>query len=271
MSQSETEFNISPLMEFFRQDKLPHEFPAHFHEHYTVGCLLRGERLFDCGGHAGNLVPNQLLIINPGQAHKCADSGKTSSAWLAAHFSVEALRRLAGKFEKSPSAPFIQPTVWRDNLALEKFLSLTAERTEENARGFLLYLLGAAREEDFENPKCAVRKSFPSVFNAICRELAERPDVSLSLDEMACRANMNKYSFLRKFKGLTGISPRRYQESLRLNLARKKLCEGQSVSRCAQNLGFYDQSHFTRQFTRNFGVTPGQLRKAARKCGSAQS
>lgn len=250
-------------MEFFRQDKMPREFPVHFHEHYAAGCLLRGERLFAIGGDKGRLFPNQLFIINPGQPHKCADTGKTQSSWLALHFSLEALRRLAGDLGKSASAPFIQPTVWRDNLALDKFLSLAADQNEENARGFLLHLMGASRREDFDSGKSAVKKSFPAAFSAICRELAERPDISLGLDEMACRANMNKYSFLRKFQQLTGMSPRRYQESLRLNLARKKLCEGQSISRCAQSLGFYDQSHFTRQFARNFGVTPGKLRKAA--------
>lgn len=252
-------------MEFFRQDKMPREFPAHFHEHYAAGCLLRGERIFTCGGQTGRLVPGQLLVINPGQAHKCAESGKTPSAWLALHFSVETLRRLAGNFEKSPSAPFIKPAVWRDKLTLEKFLSLAADQTEENARAFLSRLLRSARAGDFDERQNQAGKTFPSAFIAVYRELAGRPDASLSLDEMAFRANMDKYSFLRKFKELTGISPRRYLENLRLNLARKKLCEGESVCRCAQSLGYYDQSHFTRQFARNFGVTPGKMRKAARE------
>lgn len=254
------DLKISPLMEFFWQDKMSPDFPNHFHDHYVIGCLLRGERFFQCGGIKGRLFQNQIMIINPGQAHKCESYGKTPSSWLALHFSVQALRSLTNSKNDEKSIPFFKPLIWSDNIALEKLLSLSADLTEKKAKELLNYLFENQKREAEPNPS---RNSFPTYINLIYQNFKLQPDKYPSLEEMAYKVNMSKYTLIRKFKDLLGISPYRYLEIIRLNLVRQQLCKGRSLSQCAQSFGYYDQSHMTRQFTNIFGFTPGCLKKAA--------
>ena len=53
-----------------------------------------------------------------------------------------------------------------------------------------------------------------------------------------------------------------YAEAARLGRARRLLKSKAPLIEIALDLGFSDQSHFTRRFKQNEGVTPGQYRSA---------
>ncbi|MGA9333067.1 MAG: helix-turn-helix transcriptional regulator, partial [Rudaea sp.] len=57
---------------------------------------------------------------------------------------------------------------------------------------------------------------------------------------------------------LFGTSPYRYLSMRRLEKARELMLEGCSLAEVAAACRFSDQSHFTRQFRKAFGITPGQ-------------
>jgi hypothetical protein len=63
----------------------------------------------------------------------------------------------------------------------------------------------------------------------------------------------------RRFRQLTGVSPRGYRVQVRLLEARRRLLRGQRISAIAMDLGFADQSHLGRHFKRAFGLTPAQF------------
>lgn len=91
-----------------------------------------------------------------------------------------------------------------------------------------------------------------------------RLDQTVSLDEMAQVAGLSPFHFSRQFKRSTGASPHRFLLSRRLERARLLLEKpGAELGAVSQQVGFADQSHFTRWFRRQFGVTPGQVKRAA--------
>ena len=64
---------------------------------------------------------------------------------------------------------------------------------------------------------------------------------------------------------LLGMSPTDYVTKLRVLLARRALERSdQAVGAIALDLGFYDQSHFTRVFRRATGLTPLAYRQRFR-------
>jgi len=84
----------------------------------------------------------------------------------------------------------------------------------------------------------------------------------MRLWELAQLAGMSPHYFCELFKKSTGLSPHQY--SLRCRIGRAKILLQSiqyTVSRVAREVGFADQSHFTKVFRRIVGVTPTQFRQ----------
>ncbi|WP_338149160.1 helix-turn-helix transcriptional regulator [Citrobacter cronae] len=69
-------------------------------------------------------------------------------------------------------------------------------------------------------------------------------------------------SNLRSFSREIGVTPHAYLIQLRVRKARRLLATGKSPVEVALLTGFADQSHLTRAFVRQFGVTPGRYQAA---------
>jgi AraC-like DNA-binding protein len=82
------------------------------------------------------------------------------------------------------------------------------------------------------------------------------------LHELAIYAGMSKFHFSRVFKNEVGISPYDYQIQSKIKLARDLLLNRQPLADVALELGFTDQSHFSKFFSRNTGVTPAKFVKS---------
>ena len=88
-------------------------------------------------------------------------------------------------------------------------------------------------------------------------------DDDLSLTVLADIACLSPYHFSRSFKQATGVGPQRYVIQRRLERAKRLLRQTQQpLAWIAQEAGFADQSHLTRIFRCEMGVTPGRFRAA---------
>lgn len=79
----------------------------------------------------------------------------------------------------------------------------------------------------------------------------------ITLASLAVIADLSPHHFLRWFRGLKGVTPMQYVNLRRVEKAREALASGMPLVEAAHSLGFYDQSHFHRFFSRYVGVTPG--------------
>ena len=94
--------------------------------------------------------------------------------------------------------------------------------------------------------------------------LETHPEENLSLDDLAKRTRLDKFQLIRRFRSHYGLTPHRFQMQNRLRHARRACLTNTSLTDLALLAGFYDQSHFIREFRRATGVTPGQYRLAGR-------
>lgn len=70
---------------------------------------------------------------------------------------------------------------------------------------------------------------------------------------------MSSAGFYQYFKQITSLTPLQYQKSLRLNEARRLLKSAEkSVAEIAYEVGYESPSQFSREYKRQFGVSPSQ-------------
>ncbi|WP_353619630.1 AraC family transcriptional regulator [Rhizobium sp. ICMP 5592] len=87
--------------------------------------------------------------------------------------------------------------------------------------------------------------------------IEEDPSAPLTLAELADACGLSHFQFLRAFTRATGLTPHAYLLQRRIHEARRLIASGTPLAEAAFASGFADQSHMTRLFVRNFGISPG--------------
>lgn len=88
----------------------------------------------------------------------------------------------------------------------------------------------------------------------------------LPISELAERFYISQRQLERLYQRQVGLSPKHYSQLLRVEAARLALknTKAQSTAQLAAELGFYDQSHFIREFSAVIGLTPTAYQKRRR-------
>lgn len=82
---------------------------------------------------------------------------------------------------------------------------------------------------------------------------------SFNVADLARTAGMSASSFHEHFKAVTGTTPLQYQKDLRLIEARSLLQDQRhSVSQAAYAVGYESPTHFSRDYSRKFGLPPSK-------------
>jgi AraC-like DNA-binding protein len=108
------------------------------------------------------------------------------------------------------------------------------------------------------------------IAKAVAR-LRERFDEPLKIEELAHLVNMSPSSFFKHFKQITTLSPLQFQKELRLQEARRLLrVDGLDAATAGFRVGYESPSHFSREYTRHFGLPPIRDIRAADQEGFGQ-
>jgi AraC-like DNA-binding protein len=94
-----------------------------------------------------------------------------------------------------------------------------------------------------------------------CQLLSDPLDTEVELSTVAAECALSLPNFCRRFRASMGRGPARWRIAARVERAKERLCDGQSsLVEIALALGFCDQSHFTRVFSKEVGISPGRWR-----------
>lgn len=100
----------------------------------------------------------------------------------------------------------------------------------------------------------------------VLNEIESSRSASWRLDDLASAVGLGPYQLHRRFTRIMGETVGDYVRRTRLDLAATLLCRGYtSILEAAIETGYGSQAAFTRAFSRQFGVSPDQARKAALK------
>jgi transcriptional regulator GlxA family with amidase domain len=94
--------------------------------------------------------------------------------------------------------------------------------------------------------------------------MSDKLTVGVSINELADACGLSAGALFRGFKQSSGVSPHQWLLNKRVEVA-IEFMRDPNVPLCevALGAGFFDQSHFSRTFTQNMGITPGAWRKAS--------
>ena len=98
--------------------------------------------------------------------------------------------------------------------------------------------------------------------SAVMDHITQHYTESLTMRDLAAVAGLSISQFDRRFRAAFGQTPSRFLIRYRLTQASQRLVRtNETISQIAHEVGFYDHSHFSREFQSMFGVAPGRYRK----------
>jgi len=113
----------------------------------------------------------------------------------------------------------------------------------------------------------AIRNVRPDHSRAVRRALEyirERLGDSITLDDLADHADLDKFHLCRAFRAQVGMPPHAYLTHLRIAHAKELLRRGVRASDLAPLVGLHDQAQLTRHFRRLVGTTPARYGRSPR-------
>jgi len=240
-----------------------HHFPRHSHDQLGIGVVAFGaQRSWSCLGQI-EAGAGDVIMVNPGEIHDGVPLDGRPRGWRMLYLDPALVAR-EQRDEVPGSVGLVRPVARDPHLALlfaRLFACLTASSPDDLAQeeNLLLSLMHVLRSHGMARP--ASTSAVPSVTRALQR-LDSAPELAVTLAELAALSGVSRFQLLRGFARATGVTPHAYLVQRRVLLARRLLARGQTPAQAALQAGFADQSHLTRAFVRQCGITPGHYRAA---------
>ncbi|MBA3988625.1 MAG: AraC family transcriptional regulator [Idiomarina sp.] len=233
-------------------------------DHLLIFCH-QGSGRFQTPHHKGTLQAGQMLFLRRGLAHSYQASPQAPWSIYWAHFAGELVDQYMQYIgiEENSSAPVVQLANWRALLPdVTQLLNLQHKRltTERallaaNLLQKLLIQLPAMRAD--KQPK-----QVDFSLTTLERFMSDNMHRHLELQDFAQFAGLSTFHFSKKFRLLTGTSPMRYFNQLKVHEAQRMLLEtNHTVRQIGHTLGFDDAYYFSRLFKKFTGVSPIQFRR----------
>jgi transcriptional regulator GlxA family with amidase domain len=132
------------------------------------------------------------------------------------------------------------------------------------ARRLVLFLRRPGNQSQF-SAQLAAQVAQRGTLQDVQQWIADHPDADLSVAKMAARAGMSERNFARCFRDEVGVTPGRYVEAARVEVARRLLEEtDESVARVASSSGFGTAETMRRVFLRALRTGPTEYRRRFR-------
>lgn len=128
------------------------------------------------------------------------------------------------------------------------------------AKRLILYARRPGYQSQF-SPVLQAQAKGDSPFADLIEWLQTNLDKVLDIPTLAERVGMTERSFHRKFVAATGITPGRFVETARLDMARMLLSRGLPLQEVANKVGLYPTARVSEVFERRFGLSPRLFRE----------
>ena len=243
-------------------------FDKHTHDTYSIGVVMAGQTAFFCRGRTEVIRQGEVALINPGEVHACNPQSGSALTYYMLYIEPDFINDISSAMsEQNGRADFITPIV-RDDRVYRRLTRMgrSLEKAQDDLEiETLIYETLVDVIQKYGNVETPQPISRPDVDSLIATGRAYLMDhlfQNVSLDELAAHSSLSPFHFLREFRKRYGLPPHSYQLQHRINIAKRLLAKGKPIAHVATDVGFADQSHFTRKFKAYVGTTPRRYQLA---------
>lgn len=236
------------------------------HSSVSIAAVVAGSFNYRSSCGTAMLVPGSILLGNHDTCFTCGHEHSTGDRCISIHLAPDLFAEVAAVHAGSSRYRFRSPMLPVMSAFIPSLVEVeTLTHLGKAMAGAELAISVGAFVAKADSGATASRQRVSPhdqrrVSKAL-RHIEEHLTEPVSLDDLACRAGMSRFHFLRVFQRVAGQTPYQYVVSLRLTRAAITLRQTQApVSEIALDAGFGDLSTFNHRFRNMFGKTPTKFR-----------
>lgn len=240
-------------------------FDRHYHLDCHIGIVTEGVQRQRYKGRTEHVGPGCIAVMPPGVIHDGVREGGEVYTLKTFRIPYELLCQINADIGGATHEPELQAMTIEDAGLATQLTTLHAAMQAPQADPLALqaewlstlhrlfsraHALGPGAEAPIFSDS-----QWQSVRDYCMAHLSEK----ITLEELAGLCGLQRFQFLRQFKRTIGMTPHAWLLRMRLEQSCTLLAhKAGSLTDIAQEVGFFDQSHFNRAFRHAFGVAPSQ-------------
>lgn len=228
---------------------------AHSHVEVSLGYIEKGATTIKVLGQEFKLVKGDVVLIPSETVHICCPEDPKNYKFHMFYFDKQWFQSLfpslEGQFRtlafptSSDGMKLIQSLI--DSMSNAEMVEAVVRAIIEGViERFHLY----KEMDDTQLEK----------MDEVYKHISQLEQLDVSINSLAQSISMNKFSFIRKYARLYGLTPHADIVNRRVQRAVLLLETDLDLASIAQDCGFTDQSHFNKQFKLYSGFSPGAYR-----------
>ncbi len=236
-------------------------YKEHIHNTLSIGAILAGQRTYKNKSKTIILEKNQLAIVNPNTIHSCNSNSKVANKIFMLYLDKDwcfKLQKTIFPYIKE-FVPF-STEILKNKILYKKFITLCELlfsnaliiEKESSIIDFFYSLYNKYHKEIEIDIEIKTNEKIENIISYMNKNIKD----DISLDDLSKEFNLSTFYIIKLFKKELNISAHSYFINLKIELAKKLLKNGFSIVEVALECGFYDQSHFHRNFKKIVAITP---------------
>lgn len=254
-----------PGLDLLRARYVRHSFSRHSHEGFVLGAVFRG--IEDVVMPQGTIQarPGTVVMINPEVPHSARAGVPEGWSYATLYPSAQVVAGIAEETTSLRGTAGFAETIVEDadTARLIRAVHKAAEEGNALAADSLLRIAVARllRRHGQSLPARPPTAAGARTASLAKRLLEERMAEPPSLEQLANELGTGPFALMRAFKAAYGMPPHTWLTNARVRTARRLLEAGTAPAEAAAAVGFSDQPHLNRHFTRIVGVPPGAYQR----------
>lgn len=252
-------FDFLDNLELMRAQDYRNDFPPHFHDLLCITLAQEGVECTEVKGEKILSPRGHISLTYPQEVHANPNINQGSYSFVTYYVSPDLIPHYDAQ-----NSPDYSERILRDPWLFEELYGWAFASSERQCLSRIKQVLDYLFQSYVNiQPISTVKEpkisNLPEILHFLDAHLGQK----ISLEALAKMAGLSKYYFIRAFKKAKGITPANYLTLRRIEAAKKILISGNSIVDACYQVGFYDQSHFSRYFKKYNGITPQQFQRGS--------